>query len=98
MRLVDQAKASIVSPKEQRFQDLLCISIFRGSQGFPGGSVAKNLPANAGVVGLIPESGRPPGIEHGHPLQYSCLENLMDRGAWWATVHGVAKSWTQLSD
>ena len=52
--------------------------------------------ANAGGtrdVGLIPGSGRSPGEGNGNPLQYSCLENSMDRGAWWATVHGVAKSW-----
>ena len=59
--------------------------------------VVKNLPANAGDirdVGLIPESGRSPGGGHGNPLQYSCLENPMDRGAWWASVPRVAKSWT----
>ena len=59
--------------------------------GFPGGSVVKNLPANAGDMGLIPGSGRSPGEGNGNPLQYSCLENPMDRGAWWATVHGVTK-------
>ena len=59
--------------------------------GFPGGSVVKNLPANAGDVGSIPGSGRSPGEGNGNPLQYSCLENPMDRGAWQATVHGVAK-------
>ena len=61
--------------------------------------VVKNPPANAGDVrdtGSIPGSGRSPGEEHGNPLQYSSLENLMDRGAGWATVHGVAKSQTQL--
>ena len=57
--------------------------------GFPGGSVVKNPPANAGDVGSIPGLGRSPGKGNGNPLQYSCLENLMDRGAWWATVHGV---------
>ena len=57
----------------------------------PGGSVVKNLPANAGVAGLIPESGRSPGEGNGTPLQYSCLENPMDRGTWRATVHGVTK-------
>ena len=61
--------------------------------------MVKNLPANAGDIrdtGLIPELGRPPPPRagNGHPLQYSCLENPMDRGAWWATVHGVVKSWT----
>ena len=49
-------------------------------------------------MGSIPEWGRSPGGGHGNPLQYSCLENLMDRGAWWATVHGVAKSWTRPND
>ena len=63
--------------------------------------VLKNTLANAGNirdVGLIPGLGRFPGGRHGNPLQYSCLENPMDRGAWWATVYGVAKSWTRLSD
>ena len=63
------------------------------------GSVVKNSPANAGDmkdVGLIPGLGRPPGEGHGNPLQYSCLENPIDRGAWRATVHGVMKSQTQL--
>ena len=71
--------------------------ILGGSEGFPGGSVVKNLPANAGDagdMGLILGWGRSPGGGNGNPLQYFCLENPMDRGAWWATVHGVAKSWT----
>ena len=59
--------------------------------GFPGGSVAKNPPANAGDVDLITELGRFPGEENGNPLQYSCLENVMDRKAWQATIHGVTK-------
>ena len=54
--------------------------------------VVKNPPANAGDVGLIPGSGRSPGEGNGIPLQYSCLGNPMDREAWWAIVHGVAKS------
>ena len=57
----------------------------------------KNTPANtgdSGVVDSIPGLGRSPGEGHGHPLQYSCLENPMDRGAWQAMVHGVTKSWT----
>ena len=58
--------------------------------GLPGGSVVKNLPANAGDAGSIPGSGRSSGGGHGNALQYSCLENPMDRGAWQA-VHGVAK-------
>ena len=60
--------------------------------GFPGGSqVVKNLPASAGDPGSIPVWGRSLGIANGNALQYSCLENLMDRGAWWTTVHGVCK-------
>ena len=57
----------------------------------PDGSVVKNPPGNAGDAGLIPGWGRCPGGGHGSPLQYSCLENPMGRGAWWATVHEVAK-------
>jgi len=61
------------------------------NMGFPGGSVIKNLPANAGDVGSIPELGRSPGEGNGSPLQYSCLENPTDREAWRATVQGVPK-------
>ena len=59
--------------------------------GFPGGSVVKNLPANAGDAGSISGSRRSPREGNGNLLQYFCLGNPMDRGAWWATVHGVAK-------
>ena len=58
----------------------------------------KNLLANAGDVGLIPGLGRFPGRGHGNPLQYSCLENAMDKGAWWVIVHGFEKSQIWLSD
>ena len=58
--------------------------------GFPGGSDGKESACNVGDPGSLPESGRSPGEGNGNPLQYSCLENLMHRGAWWATVHGVA--------
>ena len=64
---------------------------------FPGGSEAKASACNAGDQGSIPGSGRSPGEGNGNPLQYSCLENPMDGGAWWATIHRVAKSRTQLS-
>ena len=56
------------------------------------------IDCNAVVAGSIPGWGRSPGKGNGNPLQYSCLKNSMDRGAWWATVHGVAKSWTRLQD
>ena len=59
---------------------------------FPGSSVVKNLPANEEEVGLSPGSGRSPGGGNGNPLKYCCLENPMDRGAWWATVHGIPES------
>ena len=63
-------------------------------KGFPGGSDNKEPACNAGDPGSIPGSGRSPGEGNGYPLQYSCLENSMDREAWWATVYGVTKSWT----
>ena len=61
---------------------------------FPGDSEIKKPHANSGDMGLIPGLGRSPGEGKGNPPQFSCLENLMDRGAWWATVHGVTKSQT----
>ena len=66
--------------------------------GFPAGLDCKESACNAGDPGSIPGSGRSPGEGHGNPLQYSCLENCMERGAWWFTVHGVEKCWTQLSN
>ena len=62
------------------------------------GAEVKESARNVGDLGSIPGSGRSPGEGNGNPLQYSCLENPMDGGAWWATVHGVAKSWTRLSN
>ena len=67
-------------------------------ESFSGGSVIKNLPVNAGDTGSTPGLGKSPGERNNSPLLYSCLENPMDRGAWWTTVHGVAKSRTQLSN
>ena len=67
--------------------------------GLPGISDDKEFACNAGDIrdtGSVPGSGRSPGGEHGNPLQHSCLENPMDRGAWWATVHGVTESQTRL--
>ena len=66
-------------------------------KGFPGGSVVKN-PSAKQEIGLIPGSGRSPGEGNGNPFQYSCLDNPMDRGVRKATVHGVTKSWTGLSN
>ena len=66
--------------------------------GFPGGSAGKESTCNAGDPGLIPGSGRSSGEGNCYLLQYSCLENPVDRGVWLATVHGVAKSRTPLSD
>ena len=66
--------------------------------GFPGGSEFRTSVCNAGDLGLISGLGRSHGEGNGNPLQYSCLENPMDGGVWWATVHGVAKSRTRLID
>ena len=66
-------------------------------EGFPASSDGKESTQNSGDSGSIPELGRYPGEGHGNPLQYSCLENPMDRGIWLAIVHGVAQSQTQLS-
>ena len=77
----------------------LLIIVFSIFMGFPGDSVVKNLLAragDAGDTGSVPGSGRPPGGGNDNPFQSSCLGNTMDRGAWWTTVHSVAKSQTQL--
>ena len=77
---------------------ILLKRIFWKIRGFPSSSTGKGSACNTGDMGSILVSGRSPGEGHGNPLQYSYLENPIDRGAWQATVHGVAKSWTQLSD
>ena len=66
--------------------------------GFPCGLDSKESACNVGDLGSIPGSGRTPGERNDNPFQYSCLENPMDGGVWWATVHGVTQSWTRLSD
>jgi len=69
-----------------------------GAPHSPGDSDSEESDCNAGDPGLIPGLGRSLGEGNGNPLQCSCLENSMDRGSWWATVHGVTESWTQLSN
>ena len=76
---------------QQNLLDICCLP-----EGLPCGSEVKSLPANAGDKGSIPGLGRVSGERNGNSVHYSCLENTMDRGAWRATVHGVAKSWLQL--
>ena len=73
------------------------LNFFFGEVGFPGGSEVKESACNAEDPGLIPGLGRSPGEGNGNPLQYPCLENPMEGGAWWAIVHGVAKSQTGLN-
>ena len=72
---------------------MLKISIL--GTGFPQWLSGKGFTANAGASGSIPDLEKSPGEGNGNPLQYSCLENFMDRGAWWATIHRIAKNWTQ---
>ena len=79
-------------------QDACFLHACAVSRVFSGGSAVKNSPASAGDTGLILGLGGSPGRGNGNPLQYSCPENPMDRGAWWATVHGVTKSQTWPSD
>ena len=74
------------------------LDLYYGSNGPPGGSDGKESTCNAGDLGLLLGLGRSLGGGHGNSLQYSCLENPMDRGSWQATVQEVAKSWTRLSD
>ena len=86
-----------VKGRKALFHKLSAVVIKRG---FPGGTVVKNPPTNAGHArdsGSIPGLGRSAGTGNGNPLPCSCLENQVDRGAWWATVHGVVKSRTRLS-
>ena len=86
------SQVSVCPLQESISQSSVC------SKGFPGGSDGKVSARNVGDLGSIPWLGRCPGEANGNPLQYSCLENSTDGGAWWATVHGVTKSRTRLSD
>ena len=82
----------------QLFQRDFILKEFHKSVGFPGGSDGKESACSVGDPGSIPGSGRSPGEGNGNPLQYSCLENPMDRGAWQATVHEAAKSCSRLNN
>ena len=93
--------SAIWKPSHQQENNAAKIKIVKSyyyNKGLPTVSVVKNLPAKAGDVGLILGSGRSPGEGNGNPLQYSCLENPMDGGAWWTAVHGVTKSRTRLNN
>ena len=107
MRLLNARRFSLFTlPSELMLQISKCLKVKKirnycpvmDCMGFPGDSVVKKLPAKHGDLGSIPGSGSSPGEENGNPLQYSCLGNTMDRGAWRTTVHGVTRSWTGLSD
>ena len=87
---------SIELPRRAGRVDLA--QFLRAQVRFPGGSDSKESACNAEDLGSIPGSGRSPGEGHGNPLQYSCLGNPMDRGAWWAVIQGVAKSQVRLAD
>ena len=97
LRIAWQAKGKHQNAREETSSDQL-IWLLLSISCFPGGTVVKNLPLNAGEAVSIPGVGRSPGVGNVNPLQYSCLENSINRGIWWATVHGVAKSWTQLGE
>ena len=97
-RLFLYFRAKLAKLVSQILYLLACFLDMIPGLGFPGGSEVKASASNAGDPGSIPGSGRSPGEGNGNPLQYSCLQDPMGGGAWWATVHGVAKSWTRLSD
>ena len=94
--LADSAKAVFQGKGSKTLSSLGLIS--EGYEGFPGSSVGKESACSAKDPDFIPGSGRTPEEGNGNPLWYTCLKNSMDRGAWQAAVHGVAKSWTRLSD
>ena len=88
---MERQKGKTYTSDKQLVIDLEGVTCY---MGFSGDTMVKNLPVNAGDSkdsGLIPGSGKSPGIGNGNLLQYSCLENSMDRGVWWATVHGVTE-------
>ena len=96
----ERTKLRLLGGRMGRWDEQVHTAVFKmdnqqgPTMGFPGGSEDKASACNAGDPGSIPGSGRSPEGGNDKPLQYSCLENPMDRGAWWATVHRVARSWT----
>ena len=94
----EEPDGAIVHAASHTHKCMLCICWCPCEEGSPGGSEVKASACNAGDLGSIPGSGRSSGKGNGNPLQCSCLENPMDRGAWWAIVPGVTKSRTRLSD
>ena len=96
----NESDCNNLSPRQEHFWEwTVKLSLnYAEITGLPAGSDGKASACNVGDPGSIPGSGRCPGEGNGNPLQHSCLENPMDGGAWQATVHGVAKSWTWLSD
>ena len=91
------AKCVLKKSKEQA-SSYKTVTRYNVQHDFLGGSDGKASACNAGDLGSIPGSGMSPGEGNGNPFQYSCLENPMDQRGWWATVHGVPKNWTRLSD
>ena len=99
-RVRDFLEDAMTSPfcPEMASAELISLPLSLPGSGFPGSSVSKESACNAEDLGSIPGSGRSPGEGNGNPLQYSCLKNPMDRGAWLAAVLGITKSRTQLSN
>ena len=91
-RVVDQVLFCLV--ELEKTYSAIFINPILLKKGFPGGSNTKEFACNAEDLGSIPGLGRSPEGRHGNPPQYSCQNNPMDRSAWWATFHGVTKSWT----
>ena len=89
------SKHILNTPTLSRRVSIYCSNL--SSEGFPRSSVSKESACNAEDLGLTPASGRSPGERNGNPFQYSCLKIPVDRGSWWAPVHEIARSWTQLS-
>ena len=97
-RSIEACASQLLSLRCRAWKPVYTFSHIYTKVGFPGDSDIKESPWNMGDPGSVPGSGGSPGEGNGHPLQYSCLEDSMDRGAWRDTVHGVTKSWARLGD